>query len=356
MKKTPQTPYNTIAVCSFEVREQNGRVQLFPAGTFKARDGRPRDVAAGSWLLNGEIARAVLAKLAQRQTDIVIDYEHQTLLSESNGKPAPAAGWIKPTDIVFEEGAGLFATAPEWTEAARGYLAAKEYRYISPVFSYDPQTGAVTNLLHVALTNFPALDGMEALTALAAARFDLADKAQPTEENAGMNRDQLIAYLGLSSDASDDDINTAMTALKARGASLEQEVAALKTTNATLQGNPDPMKYVPLSVVEELKQEIAALRTESTAKSVDDLIAEGLNDGRLLPAQEKWARDVGQKDIAALKGYLDTAQPIAALKGRQTEQQRQVPTKVEELSVEAVALCKVFGTDPADYLKTLAQE
>lgn len=363
MKTRISTPHNAIAACSFELKPEGADVQLFPAGQFKARDGRPREPASGHWLLDDTIAAALLARLSTRQTDMVIDYEHQTMAAEKNGQPAPAAGWIKPITVEWRPGLGLFATSVDWTDPAKAHIAAREYRYISPVFQYDPSTGAVLNLLHVALTNFPALDGMEALVASAAARF-MADEAQPKENI--MNRDQMIAFLGLSADASDEDISNAMAALKTQGdtaSALAQEIAALKTKNSALEtaavaaakgstDNPDPAKFVPTQVVEDLKKELAALSTKITTDEVEEMVKDGLDDGRLLPAQEKWARELGASNLAALKSYLDSAAPIAALKGRQTERTKQ-PEKVEELTTEALALCKSMGIDPKDYLKEL---
>ena len=70
--------------------------------------------------------------LSAHGTDLPIDYEHQTLggtYSSPNGQ-APAAGWIK--SLRSEPGIGLLAEI-EWTEQARKMIAAKEYRYLSPV-------------------------------------------------------------------------------------------------------------------------------------------------------------------------------------------------------------------------------
>ncbi|MCY1527965.1 Mu-like prophage I protein [compost metagenome] len=165
-----------------------------------------------------------------------------------------------------------------------------------------------------------------------------------------MNREQLIALLGLASDASDEDIQTALTTLKGdseKVPQLEQALAAAKAKT------PDPAKYVPLAVVEELKKDVAALRSTQIGSEVNGLVEGGLADGRLLPAQEEWARELGKKDIAALKTYLDKTPAIAALKGQQTTGKPPVPATVEELDAEALAVCKAMGTDPKDYLAAL---
>lgn len=162
-----------IAACTFEIKASDAAVQLLPAGAFKARDGRPKDVQNGHWFIDNRVAGRLIAKAASRATDLVIDYEHQTLNSAENGHAAPAAAWFKGGALEWREGRGLFATGVEWTKNAAAMIAGKEYRYLSPVFSYDKQTGEVLELHHVGLTNFPALDGMSALPALAAARFNL---------------------------------------------------------------------------------------------------------------------------------------------------------------------------------------
>jgi phage I-like protein len=316
MKKKAPTQTTAFAACTFEIQAEGTAIQLFPAGAFKARDGRPKDVAAGHWYIDALVAARLISLLQARVTDLVIDYEHQTLNSAENGKPAPAAGWFKGAALEWREGQGLFATQVGWTESAAGFIAAKEYRYLSPVFSYDRNSGAVLDLLHVGLTNYPALDGMDSLPALAAARFQLADPAAlSAEENQSVNKDALIAMLGLSADASEEDIQTALTALKGDAGKVQElqtALAAAKTQQA------DPAKFVPVAVVEELKKDIAALKANQVDGEVETLVKAGLADGRLLPAQEAWARDLGKSNTAALKTYLEQTPAIAALKGQQT--------------------------------------
>lgn len=186
-----------ISACSFEIQSDNAAIQLMPAGKFKARDGRPTEVPGRHWYIDAAVATMVIAKASALATDIVIDYEHQTLNTENNGKPAPAAGWIKGLALEWREGLGLFATGVQWTPGAAAMVKAKEYRYLSPVFRYDRQTGAVVELVHVGLTNFPALDGMESLPALAAARFQpspataLAKHTTSATDTAGLSAEAL---------------------------------------------------------------------------------------------------------------------------------------------------------------------
>jgi len=100
---------------------------------------------------------------------------------------------------------------------------------------------------------------------------------------------------------------------------LEAEVERLKAQHAELSAKaPDPAKYAPVEVVQAMQTELSALRNAQLAAEVDGLVKPALADGRLLPAQESWARELGLSNLAALQSFLATAQPIAALKGTQT--------------------------------------
>ena len=323
-----------------------GEIRLIPAGTFRARDGRPFELSA--WRMDAASAARVIALVARAADDLVIDYEHQTLYTEQNGQPAPAAGWLKALE--WREGDGLYAVALRWTERAAAAIAAEEYRYISPVFEYDKKTGEVLALKMAALTNHAGLDGLTDLTARAAAKFQTAATEQ---ENDNMNREQLIALLGLAADATDDQINQGLVALKAKAdktPGLETEVATLKA-----QTTPDPAKFVPIETMQSLQTEVASLRAETTERNVNEAVTAALDAGKLLPAQEGWARELGKKDLAALKSYIETAQPIAALKGMQNGGRRPEGTaNGGELDETALAVCKQLNLDPEAYKKTLA--
>ena len=150
-----------MAACMAPLRSASHNVQLMPAGAFRARDGRPEGLS--HWVLNDEIAARLIAQAATRKTPFVIDYEHQTLSADTGGHPAPAAAWF--TTLEWREGDGLYATDVKWTPRATSYIEQDEYRYLSPVFSYDHSTGEVRELLMAAITNNPAIDGIADLAA-----------------------------------------------------------------------------------------------------------------------------------------------------------------------------------------------
>lgn len=346
-----------IAALALRVTQADEKTRLIPSGQFNA----PRGAMSGSgpWQLDAAGAQAIIALAAARSTDIPIDYEHQTLMAERNGLPAPAAGWIDPRSLEWRDD-GLYGQVT-WTAAAKAAIDADSYRYLSPVFPYDADTGAVLDLLHVALTNTPAID--TAITELAAARAGRgASEATPPKENT-VDREQLIAQLGLATDATDEQIKTAIAALKSAqadadayrkalgakdGTKPEEAVAALKASSAAAP--VDMSQYVPMAVYQETTQQLAALKANSNTAELEALITEGLNDGRIAgKATADWLRTQG---IAACKAHLEGAPSIAALKTTQT--QGKPPEGAEakgdgKLTDTELAVCKSMGLTPEQY-------
>ncbi len=307
--------HHTVALTLDAHGNPPSEVQLLPAGSFRAIDGRPTDVPA--WNLTALSAQRLVDQRAARTNRTVIDYEHQTLHARANGQPAPAAGWYDT--IEWREGSGLWALHVEWTDRARQMIAAGEYRYLSPVFSYDAR-GQVTRVLHAALTNDPGLDGMAAV----AAASSLA--SEPLMDDL---RERLLYLLNLPLTTTDDELLAELDKLKAMisgspaAATFEglgALITALTARVATADGQLVALRasHQPNEVVTDLQNRLAVLTAEANARAVEDLIRPALADGRLLPAQEAWARALGASQLEALTQYLETTQPIAALTGTQT--------------------------------------
>lgn len=117
---------------------------------------------AGSFVVDEESGAAVAEAFAAHGADLPIDYEHQTLggvYASPHGR-APAAGWITAVEAV--PGEGIVARV-NWTAEARQMLAAKEYRYLSPVAIVRKRDRKLIALHSAALTNKPAIVGMAAI-------------------------------------------------------------------------------------------------------------------------------------------------------------------------------------------------
>lgn len=336
-------------------------IQVLPAGQFMPSDGRPMD--SPPWNIGTASAAAVIAQFDAINTrqPRVIDYEHQTLHKEKNGQPAPAAAWFR--GLSWREGQGLFAQV-ELTARARGAIDAKEYLYFSPVFTYDRSTGTVTSIQMGALTNDPGIHGMPPLSATAAATaaflsFD--DQEPPVNPLLKA----LLQALGLPETTTEEQATAALTALNlsrlrgqataactALNLSADASPEALSSALASLRTTtPDPTQYVPMAVVTDLRNGLAALTARQIDADVDALVTPALGDGRLLPAMEAWARDLGKKDMAALDTFLASAQPIAALTSTQTRGKapQGEANGVAQLSAEQLAVCSAMGLTPDQF-------
>lgn len=325
--------------------------RLIPAGEFRSSDGsgRPKDVPA--WYIDADSAVQVIARNAARKSCVVIDYEHQTLYAAQNGQPAPASGWVASMEWRDD---GLYATS-DWTERAATMIDKNEYRYISPVFSYD-KTGRVLDVKLVGLTNNPGLDGLTDLAALSA-HFSTQEEP-PMKEL--MERLRYLLNLPLTTTQEEmagelDKIKAMITG--AGAASLTAYLDTQTTQIAALKSaTPDLSKFVPLETMTELHNQVAALTAQLNGKTVDDLVEVALSAGKLVPAQESWARDLGKSNLAALTAYLETAQAVVALTGTQTGGRKPEGSagSEEHLSDAQLAVCKAMAIKPEDFLATQA--
>ncbi|CAJ0858400.1 phage protease [Ralstonia mannitolilytica] len=228
--------------------------------------------------------------------------------------------------------------------------------YLSPVFAYDKTTGAVLKMLHAALTNFPALDDLPEVALRAAAHFQL---DQFLENDMPEWLKKLLISLGIDPD-NQEAATVALKALKAAAdsvASKDAEIVALRAkadAASAATGNPDPAKYVPIEAMTALQTEVAALTAKVTGREVDDVIDAAKKAGKLLEPQVQWARELGNKDIAALRAYVASAPAVAALSQMQTGGKAPNGAANEDgLSEADLAVCKTMGYSPEQFKKTV---
>ncbi|AUB85160.1 phage protease [Candidatus Thiodictyon syntrophicum] len=312
---------------------------LLPAGTFDAPRGAM--LGAGPWCLSDDRGYILAEALGRRVKDIPVDYEHQTLRAAQNGQPAPAAGWVRPATIRFEPAVGLVAPV-DWTARAAAAIGADEYRYLSPVFTYDAR-GRVIDLLHLALTNTPALDCLPAV-ALAAASLLLTPPESPMDEL----RERLLYLLNLPLTTTGPELLAQLDTLKSMlgngpdgtaATSLPALLAARETRIAALTAQVQAA--VPADLVADLQRQVAALTNDAQTRTRDTLLTAALSDGRLTPGSLLHTH-AQSLVLPALQGLLGSLTPIAALSGTQTGGQ----------APEAVAAAAAAG----EWTEALAQE
>jgi phage I-like protein len=228
------------------------RVLLTPWGAVESTNG--------SFIVDEEAVRLAVGAFEEHKTDLPIDYEHQTLggsFSSPSGR-APAAGWIKR--VFGEPGVGLLAEI-EWTEQASEMLAAKQYRYLSPVALIRKADRKLAAIHSAALTNKPAIVGMRAIVARAEA---------------------------LDREADDEPL-----------ASLRSALDLL----------PDSS---PEEVLVAASRKLSDLRREAKERHVEHRIEEAIRAGKLVEAQRAWAEALVAREEGLFDEWLVTAPCLIA--------------------------------------------
>ncbi|MCZ4065638.1 phage protease [Oxalobacter aliiformigenes] len=309
----PQIQIATLAVDLSQSGVVPTEVILLPPGPFSAIDGRPGNNLM--WQLDADIAYRLIDRIAARHTDIVIDYDHQSLYTRDNGRPAPAAGWFRSAR--WDDAKGLIATGVKWTDKATDHIRKNEYRYVSAVFLYD-DAGIVREIISVALTNTPALDNLPPLQA-ALSRYQQ-EYVMPQDHAETLNK------------------------LTEQVATLSAEKAQLSGQNAALTAERDALKK---TLVDRDAAE-AAIKAQAEEQEKNRLIEAALSENRLLPAD----RDIAQEmSLPMLKKFLGNRKTFADL-SRQTKSKSANNSLTHDLTEAELAICSRMGCDPEQYAVT----
>lgn len=362
---TPRTPRSAaapIAALAYEIELETGeggavnvpsRLLVLPDGEFSGVDGRPKGmtfeneqgerqpVKCIAWRLDEEIAAQVVAAFEAIGLDLVIDYNHQSLYTEKNGQPAPAAGWI--TALEYEAGRGLWAIV-NWTEGGRESVAKREYRYLSPVFPFDPETGAALFLHSVALTNTPALNQFGEIAAMASRLLSINSSQHHPQSGAHyMDLKTLLVALNLPLETTESTALTALSAQVGRIKTLEAECSDLHAKVF------DPAKHIPLEEHQKVVAELSSLKATQDQATHEQLLTAALSDGRILQPNAEYRK---QQSLAALQSFLQTAKPLAALTSLQTGGQPPAGGAASPaLTSEEMAVCKSMGISAEEFVK-----
>jgi phage I-like protein len=312
-------------------------IRILPLGRVELVDRRePLEVDEAS-------LRAMVAAFHSRGVDLVIDYEHQSL----NGERAPAAGWIKHLEARAD---GLWAQV-EWTFQAREYLANREYRYFSPVLRLDPESRKPTVLMHLGLTNVPAIKSLPPLVAkVGAAGGDWAapgGMAVTEEENETM--EELKCLVGLTPAAGDSEVGVRVLEVfreLATALNLEGEASASRLKGAVAALKAGAHRFT------EIQEELKVLKERLAHETAAQVVTEALKAGKVTPAQKGWALEYYRQDPEGFRTFVARAPQV-------------VPTgeifellKADQGGVllpEELALCQSLNLSPDAYLKAKAQ-
>ena len=359
--------------------EPKGVIQLVPLGRFvyhnpAFNNGEPREFD-----ITPEVIEQFIA--SKEPADVVVDYEHQTL---GQGE-APASGWIK--ELIDGGERGLLGRV-EWTERAKGLIAAKEYRYVSPtilkgVLSKTEPGKRIPYKLHsVALVNSPYIGNIEPVACkatkasmeerqmkkfkewLASLGIKLDDNA--TEDQLVAACKQIVASIveasGIPADtATLEGIKTGIAALKqqatgdsakqidkireALGLKAEASVSEMEGTIAALKATHDNH--------DEMFKRLKRLEDDVNNKNAEEAVTAACSAGKVTPAQRDWALGYAKKDLASFQAFVAKAPVVVS--PTSIAQGAKLAEGGAAVDETAIAVAKMFGNTAED-LKTYGQK
>jgi phage I-like protein len=270
-------------------------IRLLPLGEVRLSDGRE------SFLVDAPSLELIVQQFRSRGIDLVMDYEHQSL----NGDKAPAAGWIKSLETRSD---GLWGRV-DWTPQGAEFLRNREYRYFSPVLRLDPETRRPTALLHVGLTNVPAINHLPPLVAKA--------KNNSTAGRAGKKQEERIMFermkqlMNLTGEPSEGEI----LALAEQRFTLADAAAALPEIAAALGLDADAdagtIKGTIVALrqgqgeLESFKNRVESLEAERLQEKAQTAVDEALKAGKLIPAESAFALEDAKRDLEGFKARME---------------------------------------------------
>lgn len=311
-------PKSYLALC-FDlsrqvVRDEKVWLPLIPPGVFSGNDGR-------TW--NNSNPDAVVAAFTKKRP---FDVEHATHKLGPQGKPAPAYGWIEALQNIGGEVWGMV----EWNEDGERVLAAKNYAFYSPSFTYDVN-GVVRSITSAALTNDPNLDQLPALN---------------REETPMPLPVELTQALGLGADADTASALTAINTLKA-----DHQLAL----NRAAAGH-DLNKFVPKETYElalnRANTAEALVKADADAK-LGSLVDDAIAAGKVAPANRDMFLGMCRQDggVEQFQKFVEAAPVIAdASKVKTTTEQD------GKLSKDELAMCRMMNVKPETWKATKAAQ
>ncbi len=298
-------------------------IELLPAGVFYGRDGR------GPFRLDDPAAVIASTITLQMNAGLPIDYDHATDFGAPEGRPAPAAGWIRELEV---RGGAVWGRV-EWTARAANSIVAREYRYVSPVFQFDPKDGSVTRLLRAGLTNNPNLH----LTAIAASRTAAADARDLTKE---FPTQELRELLNLDGDATVAEVVARVRELRA----ASDEAAPAAGAHAY-----DPAHYVAIAEFERALTELNALKAERARERAAHTVEEAIRAGKIVPAQREWAIAYCAADARGFQAFA-AKQPSIVGENLGLAGEPPADRRAGALNPAELAICAQLGLKHSEFI------
>jgi phage I-like protein len=324
------------------IEAENGKA---PGRFLLFREGWSEIEGEGNVFVDRAAFDLVAANLQRRGNDVVIDYEHQTLLDVQ----APAAGFI--TGLAYEDGVGIWAVTT-WNQRANEYVTAGEYRYFSPVFAIRKSDSRLIAIHSVALTNAPKTNH---ITPLLAAKLEAEYQPVEREEHAMEFFTKLFNLLRLAAGATEDDVIAAVTKLRDKPPET-REVLAKEVMDA-LNLKPEDTVSTVVASIHAMRQgekgmvpraEFDALKNQLAERDAAEVVAAALKAGKVTPDQKEWATAYAKADPAGFATFIAKA-PVVIPMGDLPD--GYVDPNDPTVNSATLSVAKLMNVDPEDIKK-----
>lgn len=304
-----------VANGALSAPELPARLKLLPWGESESTKGR---VIVGS---------KTLATVAAEQRRcgferVALDFEHNTVPGtrayKESAEPRPVAAY---GSVVVIAGEGLFLDAIQWTPA--GIATARNFEDLSPAVKQDAN-GEVLFVHSAALTRNGSVHDLT---------FFSVDTQTTTQEEYQM-KEQLLELLGLTPEATDEEISaavkqmrgmlemlagitpetvTAMTALSA-----EDLTAKLTVLSAVSDSGTETLSNL-VTKVGEIEGRLQVFSTEKVKSERDGIRAKAAREGKVIPLS---AAQIETMDLTILSTLVEKLPVTVPLSQRTVEDVR----------------------------------
>jgi phage I-like protein len=274
----------------------NGEILLVPKGSFRHKEGVQ--------VIDVDTLNRIYRSAISEGRDIPVDFGHESFMKPA----AQAAGWgvLRSLEVKPD---GLWGRI-DWTEGAEEQVRKRMFRYLSPVFTFNPSFSKdgklhIERLVSLGLTNQPNITAMRPLF-----------NQHPMEEKMDELLTDLLEALGLPQEtepaAAVERVREAVSRLK----TLLTRISELKNVLGTAEDTKsesvlamaiekiasikDAGEVPSTEEVESLKNELASLKEKEVADAVSSAIA----SGKILPSQKEWAYRYAVSDPEGFKTFL----------------------------------------------------
>lgn len=324
---TPDGAYRNAVSLPGDLDDAPEWIRIVPVGDFPNHPD-------GAHTVTVDDVERMVENFDRKDVDLLFDVDHESLFGNTR-----AAAWGMELEARDD---GLYARFPDFTPYGEELVSGREYRYLSPVYAMDvtnkqgEQVGAT--IFSVAITNTPYFDAGE-IDAIGNADDPTSgtDASDESDSPSTMDRDELIALLGLDDDATDDEIRQAAEEAGDVYRQAVEDSAEIETdssgkpsenddgdTGAADEGNDpsgeseDGPESDEDEEPEDLDEKINAavdrrMEERSRRQDAQRLVDQAIEDGKILPADREIFLNSARQDLEKTRKRLNNMEEGAAL-------------------------------------------